>query len=328
MKRALPLLLIGALLAAAAGYLAWRAASRAPASWQGYAEADYVDVAPVQTGRLTRLAVERGQWVAPGASLFDQDDTDQRAALAGAIAALDQARAQLANLVAPSRPDEIAAAIATLAQYRASRDRIAGDLARDERVVGSGAVTRQKVDQERADLAAAAAQVAQARARLALARRPSGRAPAIAAARAAVAAAQAARDQAAWSLAQRHVSAPVAAVVSDLDARAGETVNAGATVVQLLPPANIRARFFVPETEIGAIRLGQAVGVRCDGCGASVTARISFIAPQPEYTPPVIYSQQTRASLVFLVEAQPAPGQAMRLKPGDPVQVRPLAARP
>ncbi|MDE2005767.1 MAG: HlyD family efflux transporter periplasmic adaptor subunit [Rhodospirillales bacterium] len=327
MRRALPLLGVLTLLAVAILYLVWREEFPPPLAWQGYAEADYVNVAPVQTGRIVTLAVARGAWVKPGAALFDQDDTDQRAALAGAVAALAQAEAQLANLIAPSRPDEIDAAIAALAQAQASRDRIAGDLARDAKVVGSGAVTRQKVDQERADLAAAEASVAAARARLALTRRPTGRAQAIAAARATVAAARAARDQAAWSLAQRHVAAPVAAVVSDLDARAGETVNAGATVVQLLPPANIRARFFVPETGLGAIRLGQTVAIACDACGGAIAARISFIAPQPEYTPPVIFSEQSKSRLVFMVEATPAPDQAMRLKPGEPVEVRPAASR-
>lgn len=311
----------------AAGFVWWRLRAAPPVYWQGYAEADYVNVAPVLTGRLVRLVVARGEKVAAGAPLFDQDDTNERAARAAAAANLVQAQANLANLVAPSRPNEIAQDVGSLAEQRAARAQAEDNLARDERVVASGAVTRQKVDQERMALAAAQARVVQAVAKLALARQPTGRADQIEAARAAVGAARAALTQAAWQLAQRHVVAPVAAVVSDTDAQAGDTVAAGATVVQLLPPGNIRVRFFVPEPALSGIHFGERMAVSCDGCGAPLVARVSFIAPQAEYTPPVIYSEQTRATLVYMIEARPKPAQALLLKPGEPVEVRPLAVQ-
>ena len=315
------LLLLAAL--AAGGVWWWQDHAAAPVAWPGYAEADYVDVSPTLTGRLTKLAVARGQTVAPGALLFEQDPTDDRAARAAAAHQLAAARATLANLERPSREAEIAEAVASLAQQRAARQRIAGDLARNVQLVGHGFVTRQLVDQERADLAAADAQVAAAVARLALARAPLGRKDAIAAQRQTVAADRAALEQAAWRLAQRTVTAPVAAVVAETDARAGETVTAGATVVRLLPPANIRVRFFVSEPQLAGIRYGEKVTISCDGCGTGLTGRVSFIAPQAEYTPPVIYSAESRAKLVFLIEATPPPAQALRLKPGEPVTVRP-----
>ena len=311
----------------AAGFVWWRLRAAPPVYWQGYAEADYVNVAPVLTGRLVRLVVARGEKVAAGAPLFDQDDTNERAARAAAAANLVQAQANLANLVAPSRPNEIAQDVGSLAEQRAAQAQAEDNLARDERVVASGAVTRQKVDQERMALAAAQARVVQAVAKLALARQPTGRADQIEAARAAVGAARAALTQAAWQLAQRHVVAPVAAVVSDTDAQAGDTVAAGATVVQLLPPGNIRVRFFVPEPALSGIHFGERMAVSCDGCGAPLVARVSFIAPQAEYTPPVIYSEQTRATLVYMIEARPKPAQALLLKPGEPVEVRPLAVQ-
>ena len=318
-------LLLLAALAAGGAWWWWQGRAAAPDAWPGYAEADYVDVSPTLTGRLTKLAVARGQTVAPGALLFEQDPTDDRAARAEAAHQLAAAVAMLENLQRPSRAAEIAQAVASLAQQRAARQRIAGDLARNVQLVGHGFVTRQLVDQERADLAAADAQVAAAEARLALARAPLGREDAIAAQRQTVAAARAALDQATWRLAQRTVTAPVAAVVAETDARAGETVNAGATVVRLLPPANIRVRFFVPEPQLAHIRYGEQVAISCDGCASDLTARISFIAPQSEYTPPVIYSAESRSKLVFLIEATPPPAQALQLKPGEPVAVRPAS---
>jgi HlyD family secretion protein len=97
-------------------------------------------------------------------------------------------------------------------------------------------------------------------------------------------------------------------------------------VVALLPPGGTRARFFVPEAELGTLALGQAVTIRCSGCGAPIAARIDRIATRPEYTPPVIYSNAQRSRLVFMVEARPEPKDGLRLKPGQPVDVKRGAA--
>ena len=116
------------------------------------------------------------------------------------------------------------------------------------------------------------------------------------------------------------------ALVADTFFEAGEWVNAGQPVVALLAPGAVRARFFVPEAELGALAIGQAVQLRCDGCTAPAAARIDFIASRAEYTPPVIYSNAQRARLVFMVEARPETKEdARHLKPGQPVDVRPLA---
>lgn len=104
---------------------------------------------------------------------------------------------------------------------------------------------------------------------------------------------------------------------------------AGQPVLALLPPGNIKLRFFVPEAELSGIRLGQSLAARCDGCGAPLQVRVSHIAAQAEYTPPVIYSNAQRARLVFMVEARPEPADAARLHPGQPVDVdRPAAGTP
>ena len=95
-------------------------------------------------------------------------------------------------------------------------------------------------------------------------------------------------------------------------------------MVSLLPPANVKVRFYVPETVVGTLRLGDAVIVRCDGCGADIPARVRFIAAQAEFTPPVIYSRENRSKLVFLVEARPETPNAA-LHPGLPVEVAPAA---
>ena len=132
--------------------------------------------------------------------------------------------------------------------------------------------------------------------------------------------AQPALAQARWLLAQKSVAAPASGVVDDTYYRVGEWVPAGAPVVSILPPQNRIVRFFVPETRVAALKPGQAVQVRRDGA-APITATISYIAPHAEFTPPVIYSQDARAKLVFLVEARPQAADAAGLHPGQPVDV-------
>src|SRR6185503_12984326 len=120
---------------------------------------------------------------------------------------------------------------------------------------------------------------------------------------------------------QKSVKSPVAGLVQDTYFVDGEWVSANQPVVSLLPPQNIKVRFFVEERRLGSLRTGQAVSVACDGCPAPIAAQVSFISPQAEFTPPVIYSRQERAKLVFLIEARPAASDAVKLHPGQPMEV-------
>jgi HlyD family secretion protein len=325
MKRALIVIVLFAAGVGAAGWW-WLNRNPDPASWQGYVEAEYVRVSPTLTGRVVRIAVARGDQVAAGAPLFTQDDADDRGARDAAAGKLAETEARLTNLRTASRDTEIAQARADLADLIATRDRIAKDLIRNEDLMRSGAASRQTVDQQRADLSSAIARVQAASAKLEQMQSPTGRQYEIAAQSAMVAQARAALAQAEWQLEQRHVCSPVNALVADTYARPGETINAGVPVVSLLPPQNILVRFFVPETELATIHVGDRMAIGCDGCTQGLTAAVTFIAPQPEYTPPVIYSESNREKLVYLIEAHPSPDQAVRLKPGQPVDVRRIAA--
>jgi HlyD family secretion protein len=328
-RRVVTILLAVALLA---GGAAWYIQLRRPVPerWLGYADADYVRVAPTQLGRLVSLGVARGDLVTIGAPLFQQDDIDDRAARDQAAATLAEAQEKLADLQAPGRADEITEAQADVNDTSAAYERAARDLARGEQLVVTGATSRQTVDQMRADARSAEAKLRAAQARLALARDTNGRAHAITAQTAAVAAARAALESAQWRLDQRHVTAPASGRVADTFARPGETIAAGTPVVSILPPDNIFVRFYVPEAALARIHADDQVGIICDSCPRDLRGRISFIATQPEYTPPVIYSEGTRGSLVYLIEARPDAAPGATLKPGQPLDVIPpdmLAAR-
>ena len=321
------LLGIGLVVAAALGAGAWWwYGHRGPAltQWQGYADADFVKVGPTQQGLLTELNVARGDQVAAGAPLFSQDDTADRAARDQAVRQVHQAQDQLANLQAASKPTEIQQAEANLADARATLARTKADLERGEFLASTGTMAAETLDQRRADFQSATAKVAALEAALAQARAPYGRAQEIEAQQAAMRALKAALEIAEWRLSQRHVTAPAAGRIADVLARPGETMAAGAPVVSLLPPGNIFVRFFVPETDLATLHLGDRVAIVCDSCPPDLSGNISFIAPQAEYTPPVIYSDESRAKLVFLLEARPPSDRAQLLNPGQPVTVRPM----
>ncbi len=311
------------LLAGLGGVAWWSMRGPAPVIWQGYAEADFVKVGPTQQGLLMEVLVARGDKVAAGAPLFVQDETSDRAARDQLAQQYAQAAKQLANLEEGAKQTTIDQAEANLTEAEAILIRIAADLNRGEQLLPKGDATKQSVDQLRADFRSAQAKVIGLRAALAEARGPMGREGEIAAQRAAVNAARDALAMAEWRLAQRRVSAPAGGRVADVLARPGETMAAGAPVVSLLPPGNIFVRFFVPEAAFSGVHQGDKVALACDGCPAGLAATISFVSPRAEYTPPLIYSESSKAKLVFLVEARPEPDQAVLLNPGLPVQVRP-----
>jgi HlyD family secretion protein len=326
-RRFIALAAIILLAAAGAGWW-WTTRLPPPVEWQGYADADFVKVGPTQQGLLTSLFVMRGSKVAAGARLFDQDDTADRAARDQTARQLKQAEEQLANLQAGGKPTEIQQAEASLADANAVHDRIEADLRRSETLVKTFATTQQLVDQQRADLRSANAKVQGLEAALAQMRAPMGRAGEIKAQQEMIESLRAAVAMAQWRIDQRHVMAPVAGIVADVLARPGETIPAGGAVVSLLPPENIFVRFFVPEPRLAEVHGGDKVALLCDRCPGDLNATISFISPQAEFTPPVIYSEASRAKLVYMVEARPPREQAALINPGQPVAVRPLAPPP
>jgi HlyD family secretion protein len=118
---------------------------------------------------------------------------------------------------------------------------------------------------------------------------------------------------------RRKLVSPVTGTVQQVYFRPGELVPAGKPVISVLPPGNIKVRFYVPEAILPQIAPGDEVAVSCDGCAADLKAKVSFISRQSEYTPPVIYSQDERSKLVFLIEALPTQPDALRV--GQPVSV-------
>jgi len=288
---------------------------------QGYVEGEFLRIASPVAGRLVALEVKRGDRPAKGAALFTLDTENEAAARQEAAERLRRAEAQLANLRKGRRPTEIAAIEAQLAQARAAFSLSEANLKRQEQLVAAKFIAPERMDEARSAFARDRARLAELAAQLETAKL-AARPDEIAAAQAEADAARAALAQADWRLTQKSVAAPQAGVVNDTFFVPGEWVPAGAPVLSLLPPANLKLRFFVPQERLPALAPGKEVRASCDGCGEPFAATVSFIAPQAEFTPPVIYSRENRAKLVFLVEARPDPARAARLHPGQPVDVR------
>lgn len=285
----------------------------------GYVEGEYVRVAAPFAGQLTVLSVQRGTPVQAGAALFVLEQENEKAARLEAGEHLQSAMARLANLQKGKRVDEVRAVEAQLAQARASAKLSQTQLQRDEKLVKERFIAPEHLDQTRAARDRDLSHVNELAAQLRVTQQ-GARPDEINAASADVKAAQASVEQAQWRLEQKSVRAPVSGLVQDTIYSAGEWVPAGLPVVSLLSPANIKIRFFIPEPQLAKYKIGQALQVTCDAC-AKLKAQVSYVSTQAEYTPPVIYSNEARAKLVYMAEARLTPVDAVKLHPGQPVDI-------
>lgn len=267
----------------------------------GYVEADLLYLAPQEAGIISELMVEPGSRVAAGDVIFRLDarragfSAAQAEATAGGVAARTAETGMIAQ--------QIAEAEASVALARQT-------FARTSKLLKEGVITRARFDSDAAALKAAEARLASISAERGAALRDFD-------------AATAAANLAERRLADMETLAPAAGVIERVYRRQGEVVGAGEPVAALLAPENLKLRFFAPETLLSSLRIGGPVTFTCDGCDGDLEASIVFIASEPQFTPPVIYSIEEREKLVFLVEARPAaPGS---LRPGQPVSIRTIA---
>ena len=289
----------------------------------GYVEGDYAQIAPIEAARITSLHVGRGDRVKKGALIADLEEDDAKLAVQNARAAVAEARARLLDLKIGKRPEEIAAIEASLRSAMAQAKSAEATFNRQQRLFQRGHTSEAQLEQAEAERDVAAARVGEIEANLAVARLPA-RADTISAALERVHQAEAALATAEWRLTQRRLTAPASGRVFDILRRPGEIASPTGAVVSFLPDGAVKTRFYVPQDFIADVKTGDTVAVGCDGCPTDLTAVVSYVAPEPEFTPPVIYSIETRQKLVYLVEARPPSGDE-RLRPGQIVDVRSVA---
>jgi HlyD family secretion protein len=286
----------------------------------GYVEGEFVQIAPIDTARITSLAVRRGDRVKAGDAIARVETTDAEIAVRNADGQLAQAEAELANILYGRRPEEIAAIEAQLNSAKVQRDDAKRSLDRKLDLHTRGYAPQADLDQAQTIYDVAAARVNELTANLAVANLPS-RNDEIEAAKSRVSQARANLDQMKWRLSQRSLTAPAEGAIADIIRRPGEVAGPSAPVVSMLPDGAVKLKVYVPETIVSSLSVGDTLNVRCDGCPASLTAKISYVARQPEFTPPVIYSLETRQKLVYLIEARPSLENGRHLQPGQIVDV-------
>jgi len=287
--------------------------------YHGYVEGEFVYVASPLPGVVT-LQVAKGGMVKKGDPLFALESDAERSSRDEAERRLAQAQAALRDAGKGLRPTEIAALNAQLQQARSALNLAEVEFGRQEKLFQSGTVSAQSLDSAKAARDQQRQSVARIEADLKTAAL-GVRSDQLAGAQANVKALEAALSRAEWELAQKSRRAPEAATVFDTLYRSGEWVPAGKPVVSLLPPAGLKVRVFIPEERLAAIHDHDPVTVTADGTKEGFSGKVSFISPRAEYTPPVIYSRESRTKLVYLVEASFPPEIAIKLHPGQPVDL-------
>ena len=288
---------------------------------QGYVEGEFVYIASPLAGKLVSLKVQRGAQVQAGDLLFALENTAEQALRDEAQRRVEQARNQLDDARKGKRPSEIQSIAAQLELARVALTFTETEFVRYQKLGKANAATQEEVEEKRSNRDQNLQRVTQLEADLNTAHLGL-RSDQVAAAQSEVNALTAALAKSEWDLSQKQQSASQSGLVFDTLYREGEWVNAGRPVISLLPPANIKVRAFVPEPLIGGIHHGDPVQVRVDGIAELLAGKISYISPKAEYTPPVIYSQESRSKLVFLIEIVFDPAVAAKLNPGQPVDVQ------
>jgi len=314
-SRVITLLVVAGLIAAGVWWR-WLRPPQPPA-WLGYVESETLYLAAPTAGRLTSLPIPRGGRLAAGQTAFTLDPTTTGAKMQELQAAMREAQARLDDLLTGRRPQELAVTQARAEALAAQEEYAAQEERRATSLFQAGVISQSAFERAQSDLRASRASRRAAAAEDNVGRLPA-RAQQIAAARATVAEIQA------QIRAQTRLSEEIAptavrpALVQQTYFNPGEWVPANAPVVALQEDGRLKVRFFVPEPQLQLVKVGARIRIRCDGCAHEVAARVDYVSPQAEFTPPVIYSDQARAKLVFQVEAHVADPQLLA---GLPVKV-------
>ncbi len=291
----------------------------APPFAVGYVEGEFALIAPVEVAQVSAVLARRGDRVVAGEILAELERRDTEIALARSRAELAWAQSQLADLEQGKRPEEVAMAAASLRSARAQLQEAERELTRNNGLFERAVISQAQLDGTLTNRDIAGAKVAELEASLAVARLPA-RPDQIAAAKASVAQQQAALENTQWRIKNRTLVSPATGIVFDIIRHTGEIAGPQQPVLSILPDGATKLRLYVPETSLQAVSVGTILNVSCDGCGTGMRARVNYISDHPEFTPPVIYSLQSRQKLVVLIEAEPL-ADASALKPGQIVDV-------
>ncbi len=285
----------------------------------GYVEGEFVYVAPTTGGVLLERPFREGDSVDRGDRLFAIDTVGLASDIKGAEDELRMKKSIVEDLKKCKRPEEIEVTRHQLEQARFEQVFNKEQYIRYKDMIEKDATTQALYDKAVSDYETGKAKVLELEADLKVAYLPA-REDEIAAAEAFAAAAVQKVAKLKNDLLRAAPTATGKAAVQEVYFRPGEYVPGGTPVICLLPPENLKIRFFVSQSELPNIKAGAALTIHSDGFEAPIPAKISFISTRAEFTPPVIYSTESRGKLVFMIEARPDAFHAA-LRPGLPVNI-------
>ncbi len=289
-------------------------------SLSGFVSGDFVYLSHNQTEKVKEVFVEKGMRVKKGQRLVLMDQFITENARHIADKNYQAELALLRNLQTGERSEELDIIRSQLERANSAADMAKNQMNRYRKLYQTHVISGADWDAARDDYIQKMAQVKELTSQLKAKNLPA-RSEQIKNQESRVESARLQLDKALWDEQQNVITAPMDALVYDIIYLPGERPVAGRPVMSLLPPENIKVRFFVPEKKLGALSLGQKVRLSCDGCSKSLSGNISYISAQAEYTPPVIYSASRREKLLFMAEARPDQTASLALKAGQPVEV-------
>jgi HlyD family secretion protein len=288
--------------------------------YSGYSHGDFIYLSYNNSERIEKILVKKGDRVKVGQSLVQMEKYSAQNSLHQAEKNYQAESALLHNLEYGQRSQELDVTRSRLESARSAANKTHRQLARYRKLYASQVISAAEWEKINDDYIQKSSQVNELVSELKAKQLPA-RKPEINNQMSRVQAAKLQWDKAEWDLEQSLLTAPEDARVYDLLYRSGERPLAGKPIISLLPDKNIKVRFFVPESQLGALNIGMKVRLLCDACTENITGMINYISPEAEYTPPVIFSSKRREKLLFMAEAIPSGEQASRIKVGQPVSV-------
>ena len=286
--------------------------------FQGYVEGENIYLASPYFGILTELKVTRGEHVNKGQLLFQLDPNPQQLNISQVQGELEQSKNTLVDLEKPRRLPEISAIEAQIEQANSQIQLAQIRVDRYQKLYKRQAIDKDSVDAAIAHWEQQKQLKQQYESNLALAKL-GGRDDQVKAQKAKINSLRAKLNEAKWELAQKTVFAPASGVIFDIYYRVGEFVATQQPVVSLLTPHNIRIEFFVPLEYLSKVQVGKKISFECDGCEKNNAAVVSYISPEVEYIPPLVYARDNYSKLVFRIKASIS--KPTLFKPGQPVMV-------
>jgi HlyD family secretion protein len=291
--------------------------------FQGYSYGEYTYLFANADGVISKIPVKKGDFVEKGATLIEMDDFQLKNNYLIAVQRLNQEESEFKSLTNGVKEQELEVVKSQLNQAILSEKLAFRNLERNKKLFSSKAISAIEIDHILTEYENKKEKVNELNKQLKAMMSPVQK-DKLAVKKHQIESARLQTVKAKWEWSQSKLIAPISSQVTDIIYSEGESIRAGKPIISLLPENKIKVRFFVPEHLLGTIKTNMKVAFKCSGCGEELFGIIRYISPQAEYTPPVIYSNESKSKLVYMIEAEQEEKSNATIKVGQPINVRVL----